>query len=110
MSFGKMNKQIEITQKQIVADSEGFQSETDVVVAKVRAYLEGRHGSEKWANTASFSTATGLFRFRIIPGLVVTTAMKILCDDHVFEIKSIEDVKGRGMYLEVLAEEVKSSG
>lgn len=53
MSFGKMNKFIEISQKQITADSEGFQSEKDVVIAKVRAYREGRHGSEKWANRAA---------------------------------------------------------
>ena len=97
MSFGKMNKQIEITQKQIVADSEGFQSETDAVVAKVRAYREGRHGSEKWANRAVFSEATDLFRFRTIPDLNITTDMRILCDNLVFEITSVEDVKGRGM-------------
>ena len=36
MSFGKMNRFIEITQKQVVTDSEGFQSETNVVVAKER--------------------------------------------------------------------------
>ena len=105
-----MNTTIQISGKSIAIDADGFKHETDEIFATVRAYREGRHGSEKWANTASFSTATDLFRFRIIPGLVVTTAMKILCDDHVFEIKSIEDVKGRGMYLEVLAEEVKSSG
>lgn len=110
MSFGKMNKQIEITQKQIVADSEGFQSETDVVVAKVRAYREGRHGSEKWANRAVFSEATDLFRFRAIPDLNITTDMRILCDNSVFEITSVEDVKGRGMYVEALAKEVEPSG
>ncbi len=110
MSFGKMNKQIEITQKQIVADSEGFQSETDVVVAKVRAYREGRHGSEKWANRAVFSEATDLFRFRTIPGLKISSDMRILCDNSVFEITSVEDVKGRGMYVEALAKEVEPSG
>lgn len=110
MSFGKMNKQIEITQKQILTDSEGFQSETDVVVAKVRAYREGRHGSEKWANRAVFSEATDLFRFRTIPGLNITTDMRILCDNSVFEITSVEDVKGRGIYVEVLAKEVEPSG
>ena len=46
----------------------------------------------------------------MIPGLVVTTAMRIICDEHIFSITSVEDVKGRGMYLEVLAEEVKPSG
>lgn len=110
MSFGKMNRFIEITKKQVVADSEGFQSETDVVVAKVRAYREGRHGSEKWANRAVFSEATDLFRFRTIPNVEVTTEMQILCDGAVFEITSVEDVKGRGMYVEALAKEVEPSG
>ena len=110
MSFGKMNRFIEITEKQVITDSEGFQSETDVVVAKVRAYLEGRHGSEKWANRAAFSEATDLFRFRAIPGVKISTDMRLLCGDSVFEITSVEDVKGRGMYIEVLAKEVQSSG
>lgn len=54
MSFGKMNTQIQITQKQVTLDDEGFQTETDVVVATVRAYREGRHGSEKWATEPLF--------------------------------------------------------
>lgn len=110
MSFGKMSTQIQITQKQVTLDSEGFQTESDVVVATVRAYREGRHGSEKWANRAAFSEATDLFRFRTIPGLTVTTDMRLLCDGSVFEITSVEDVKGRGMYIEVLAKEVQPSG
>lgn len=110
MSFGKMNKFIEITQKQITLDDEGFQTETDVVLARVRAYREGRHGSEKWANRAAFSEATDLFRFRTIPSLTVTTDMRLLCDGSVFEITSVEDVKGRGMYIEALAKAVQPSG
>ncbi len=105
-----MNAFIDIVQKVITTDSEGFKVETDEVLASVRAYREGRHGSEKWANMAAFSTATDLFRFRVIPGITVTTDMRILCDGHTFEINSVEDVKGRGMYLEVMAQEVKRSG
>lgn len=110
MSIGKMNKFIEITQKQITLDDEGFQTETDVVLARVRAYREGRHGSEKWANRAAFSEATDLFRFRAIPGVKISTDMRILCDGSAFEITSVEDVKGRGMYVEALAKEVEPSG
>ena len=110
MSFGKMNTFIAIVEKQHATDDEGFSAETDVTVAEVRAYREGRHGSEKWANMAQFSSATDLFRFRVIPNLTVTTDMRILCGGHTFEIFSVEDVKGRGMYLEVLAQEVKQSG
>lgn len=110
MSFGKMNTQIQITRKRVALDDEGFQTESNVVVATVRAYREGRHGSEKWANRAAFSEATDLFRFRAIPGVRISTDMRLLCDCSVFEITSVEDVKGRGMYIEALAKEVQPSG
>lgn len=110
MSFGKMNSFIEIVKKSIDTDNEGFKTETLKTVATVRAYREGRHGSEKWANRAAFSTATDLFLFRCIPNVEVTTDMLILCNNRKFEITSVENVKGRNMYLEVLAKEVKPSG
>ena len=110
MSFGKMNTFLSIIEKQFAQDEDGFKTETDVMVAEVRAYREGRHGSEKWANMASFSTATDLFRFRVIPDVEITTDMRILCDGHTFEITSVEDVKGRGMYLEVLAKGTIAEG
>lgn len=110
MSFGKMNVFIELVEIRKAKDEEGFSSEKEVVLASVRAYREGRHGSEKWANRAVFSEATDLFRFRAIPGVEVTAAMQISTGGHRFEITSVEDVKGRGMYLEVLAKEVKPGG
>ena len=110
MSFGKMNTFIDLVEKQTVRDNEGFSTETDIVLASVRAYREGRHGNEKWANRAQFSEATDLFRFRCIPSITVTTAMVVINDGGRFEITSVENVKGRGMYIEVLAKEVKPSG
>ena len=110
MSFGKMKAIIDIVEKITVKDSEGFSAEIDNILASVRAYREGRHGNEKWANRATFSEATDLFRFRCLPGITVTTAMAIVCENTRFEITSVEDVKGRGMYIEVLAKEVKPSG
>lgn len=110
MSFGKMNTFIDIVRKKITTDDEGFKVEIDEVLASVHAYREGRHGSEKWANMAAFSNATDLFRFRVIPGLEVTTEMRIICGKQVFEITSVENVKGRRMYLEVQAQEVRESG
>ena len=105
-----MNAFIDIVEKINTKDTEGFRIEADNIVASVRAYREGQHGNEKWANRASFSEATDLFRFRCIPGLTLTTAMVVVNKDSQFEITSIEDVKGRGMYIEVLAKEVKPSG
>lgn len=109
MSFGKMNTFIDIVKTRKVKDSEGFTSTEDVVLASVRAYREGRHGSERWANLAAFSEATDLFRFRVIPGLSLTTSMFLVCEDGRFDITSVEDVKGRGMYIEVLAKKVVAS-
>ena len=40
----------------------------------------------------------------------MTTDLAILCDGDRFEITSVEDVKGRGMYLEVMAKVVKPGG
>ena len=110
MSIGMMNTWIDLQVKRIVKDKEGFSFVEFSTVNTVRAYREGRHGSEKWSNRASFTDATDLFRFRVIPNLEVTTDMVILCDARIFEITSVENVKGRGMYLEVLAKEVKPSG
>lgn len=109
MSFGSMNTPIEIVEQQKVLDNDGFSSMQDVTIASVRVYREGRHGSEKWANMAAFSEATDLFRFRVIPGLAITTAMTLVCGGERFQIVSVEDVKGRGMYLEVMAKAVNPS-
>lgn len=55
------------------------------------------------ANLAAFSEATDLFRFRSIPGLTITTDHILVCDGGRYDITSVEDVKGHGMYVEVLA-------
>lgn len=109
MSYGKMNRPAQIVEMRTVKDSEGFSSKQETVLANLRVYREGRHGSERWANLAAFSEATDLFRFRAIPGLTVTTAQTIICDGDRFGIISVEDVKGRGMYTEVLAKKVVAS-
>jgi hypothetical protein len=109
MSFGKMNGFADIVETKQVKDSEGFTHSEDEVLASVRVYREGRHGSQRWANLAVFSEATDLFRFRCIPWLTVTTDHFLICDEERFDISSIENVKGRGMYVEVLAKKVVSS-
>lgn len=109
MSYGKMNDFADIKEMQTVKDSEGFATETEVTLASIRCYREGRHGSERWANLAAFSEATDLFRFRKIPCLTITTSHFLTCGGERFDITSVEDVKGRGMYIEVLAKKVVQS-
>ena len=97
MSFGKMNTFIDLVKKEVAVDAEGFKSEKEVTLASVRAYREGRHGSERWANMATFSEATDLFSFRVIPGVSVTTALALRVDGDRFETTAVEEVKGRGI-------------
>lgn len=50
-----------------------------------------------------------MFRFRVIPGVEITTKLFLLCDGCRYDITSVEDVKGRGMYVEILAKKVVAS-
>ena len=110
MSFGKMNGFADIVDTRQIKDSEGFTHSEDEVLASVRVYREGRHGGQRWANLAAFSEATDLFRFRCIPGVEIKTDQILISDGDRFEIISVEDVKGRGMYTEVLAKKVVAKG
>lgn len=107
MSFGRMNIFIDIISTVSSKDSEGFTRTSDTILASMRAYKEERHGNERWANRAAFSTASSLFRFRKIPGLKITTDMIIVSVDGRYRVLSVEDVRGRGMYVEVLAERLE---
>ena len=91
MALGLMNKKAQLCIEREDIDKEGFNFKTVAVVAEMRVFVEGRHGSERWANLAAFTEATELFRFRRIPNL------------------SVENVKGRNMYTEVFAKRVEAS-
>ena len=110
MSYGKMSTLVDIVKPTITTDEDGFRIVSDEVLATVHAYREGRHGSERWANRAAFSDATDLFQMRKVPKLVLSTDMALVCGEERFDITSVEDVKGRGMYVELLARKVEPSG
>ena len=109
MAFGKMNSFIDIIQTVQKKDAAGFAVSQDSVIASVRAYREERYGNKTWANRAAFSSASCLFRFRIIPDVEITTSLIIKCDGKRYRILSAEDVRGRGMYWEVLADHIEPS-
>lgn len=109
MSFGIMNKRASLIKTTISKDEEGFSTKTYEIVASFRCYREGRHGSLKWANLSQFSEATDLFRFRYIPNLKVSTDLILLCEGERFSIISVEDVKGKGLYVEVLGKKLEET-
>jgi hypothetical protein len=108
MGFGKMNEFIDIIESIPTKDSDGFSSFSDTILASVRAYKEDRHGNVQWANRAAFSAATCLFRFRVIPSLKIIPSLYIACLGERYRIVSAEDVRGRGMYIEVLTEKLEA--
>ena len=109
MSFGKMRTPVQILSTEAVKDAEGFSTPQDIVLANVLAYHDARHGRERCAKRAAFSEATDLFRFRAIPGVEISTKLFLLCEGYRYDITSVEDVKGRGMYVEILAKKVVAS-
>jgi head-tail adaptor len=115
VSFGKMNQFIEIVTALPTKDAEGFAISaggpggSDTVLANVQAYFEPKNSTEKWQNNAVFAEASALFRFRAIPGLKIETSYIIICGGERYDIISAEDIKGRGMYVEVIAKAQKPS-
>jgi hypothetical protein len=104
-----MTQFIDIVEIENQKDSQGFSNPVDIVRASVRAFKEDRRGTETWRNRAVFSNANALFRFRAIPGLPVTSAMWIVCGGERYDIRHVEDVSNRGMYVEILAEKYEPS-
>ena len=109
MSFGKMRTPIQLVRTVKSTDSEGFTTNPDVVLASVHAYCEQKNMSERWKNSAVFSEATALFRFRYLPSVLVDSTLTLLADGKRYDIISVENVRNRGMYYEVLAKRVEGS-
>lgn len=109
MGLGTMTKKAQLVEVTNTIDSEGFSVGSVKVLADLRVFVEGRHGSERWANLAVFSEATELFRFRKLPNVTVTTKQYILYEGERYNILSVENIKGKNMYIEVLAKKVVAS-
>ena len=107
-----MSTPINIISTDPIKDAEGFVTKGDNIIASVKAYKEVRNTTAKWERiigNAAFSSVTAMFRFRKIPGLTVTTSHFISEADGRYNIISAEDVRGRGMYVEVLAEKLEGT-
>ena len=110
MSFGKMNTPVTILETEVSTDTSGFQETHYLPIATTRAFVEARHATSAWVNRAAFSKATHLFRLRMIPDLEVITGLFIEAGGKRYAVESVEDVRGRGRYLEILAKLVEPAG
>lgn len=106
----KLQHFIELFRVEGQTDAEGFLIEHDTLLASVRAYREDRYGSETWKNRSLFSKATVLFRIRKIPRITLDNRCVVVTDDGRYNILSVEDIRHKGMYWEILAEKVVTEG
>ena len=107
-----MSTPINIISTDPIKDAEGFVTKGDNIIASVKAYKEVRNTTAKWERiigNAAFSSVTVLFRFRKIPDLTVKTSHFLSDSEGRYNIISAEDVRGRGMYVEVLAERLEGT-
>jgi head-tail adaptor len=105
----KLNTNISIITTEPTKDAEGFVTHGDTILTTVRAYFEPKNSTEKWRGSSLFSEADAIFRFRVIPGLEVTPQMVIGSGAGRYEIVSTENVRQRGMYIEVIAKKTEGS-
>jgi head-tail adaptor len=103
MSFGKMNTQIDIISTEPQKDADGFVNHGDTVIASVKAYFEQKNSTEKWRNMSQSNEVNALFRLRNIPDIKLSNRHVIICEGKRYNIYSVENIKSRKMYLEVLA-------
>lgn len=109
LRIGRLTATLTILQKIFVKDEYGFKSYTLEPLATVPCYRERRNGSLKWTNDATFAEATDLFQFRAVPGVEFTTDHVIECGGDHFTPLSVEDIKGRGVYIQTPARKVVST-
>ena len=103
MALGRLDTPITFTLLSKEKDEEGFSNMVSHPIACVRAYKEDKNTTEKWANKALLEDVTTLFQIRYLPNIKITTDMQIECFDGTYDIKSVENIKGRNMYLQILA-------
>ena len=110
MALGRMNQRVQILEVRNVKNKNGFAEKEDVEIASVRAYVETINPSSRWERiigSATFANVTAIFRVRMVSGLVIETSHFIVHREQRYNIISVEDVSGRGMYYEILAEKIE---
>jgi hypothetical protein len=108
MGVSQMDVFIQVIAREPVKDAEGFGTQQDIVLFSGRAYksvTEG--GSERWRNEAVFSEELTSFRLRCVPGLKITTEHFIVDEDGRYNITKVDNVSGRGMYVNLTASLIK---
>ncbi len=103
MSIGDLNTPIQILRLRFGRDRDGFPTESDELIACVRARAETRNATERWSSRAVLREASAVFTFRRIPHIEITTDMAIVCGADRYNIVSVENIRGRNLFTQVVA-------
>ncbi len=103
MSIGDLNTPIQILHLRFGRDRDGFPTESEELIACVRARAEMRNATERWSNRAVLREASSVFTFRHIPHIEITTDMVIVCGTDRYNIISVENVRNRNLYTQIVA-------
>mgnify|MGYP000862602412 CR=1 FL=1 len=107
----QLNDFIDIIERRVDKDAEGFGSEIDVILASIRAEKSYSLGDQRETteNDATFAVQTATFKLRRIPSLPIHPDMFIVDAAGRYNITAVDEMSGRGMYLVVTARLVTAS-
>lgn len=93
---------ITIIEPKFGKDPEGFPTYSETIQAETLCRMEVKNATEKWTQRADLKDASAVLTFRTIPGVTVTRFMLVQIGDDLYEILNVEDVRGRGMYTQII--------
>ena len=102
---GKYNKKISIFKKQIVKDSDGFDTYQEITVLSVYANVKTTRGMTLIANDSDFEKAYTNFTIRY-PKTTIKRNMFINYNDRIYTIEYLNNVNEENVELEIQAKEV----
>jgi len=106
INAGKYNKKISIVEKQIVKDSDGFETYQEVAVLTTWSNVKTTRGMTLIANDSDFEKAYTNFAIRYPKTASITRDMLIKYNDRVYTIEYLNNINEENVELEIQAKEV----
>jgi phage head-tail adaptor, putative, SPP1 family len=103
MRAGRLRHKIEIQQVVETQSATGAVINTWQTYYQARASYEPKSGKEAYTAQQEHAQATAMFRMRYKAG--ITTKMRLIYDNRVFDIENVIDVYGRGRELQIMGVE-----
>jgi head-tail adaptor len=104
-----MQTQVAVVRREYVLDAEGFSVSQSIPVMEAKAEVELKKANEFWANLAAWSEVDAIFRIRRKPGVEIDSSMLLIAPDGEYNVTSVDSIKGRGMYIEIMAKRISPS-